>query len=259
VLNNGEIVNSRLSDFFKYTHYRIVWKAGISLSSERGKVGITLTSPSFSLKGTGEREIVDSYSGLDVDSDGTPEQFLAADYQDNVGANYKAPVSVGIGYSLKLDGRSLHLSAEWYRRIPAYNVIHVTEAENQTTGEPVDNQLSGGTEGVLNFAIGVEQDFGKRFMGFASVATDFSAVEDDTESSLSVTKWDLFHVTTGTRFSYRKADLTLGLGYVFGDEESPRPNSLIDINESNRLFGRTASTDLRYQRLQFIVGLSVST
>ena len=258
VLNDGQVVTSRYSEYYKYSHYRFVWKAGILLSSERSRVGLTLTSPSLSLRGTGEREIIDAYAGLDVDRDGTADQLLSADYQDNVGANFKAPISVGLGYSLTLDGRTIHVSAEWYGEIPEYNVVHVQEAVSQTTGAPIDNQLSGFSGSVLNFAFGVEQDVTKRIRGFASFATDFSSMDEADPTDLSLARWDLFHLTAGTRFHYRKADLTLGVGYVFGDETSDRDVSLIDISETNRLFGRTASTQFRYQRIQLIVGLSVS-
>ena len=258
VLNDGQVVTSRYSEYFKYSHYRVVWKAGILLSSERSRVGLTVTSPSLSLRGSGEREIIDAYAGLDVDRDGTPEQLLSADYQDNVGANFKAPISVGLGYSLKLDDRTIHLSAEWYHEIPEYNVVHVLEAVSQTTGAPIDNQLSGSSGSVLNVAFGVEQDVAKRLRGFASFATDFSSMDGADPSNLSIARWDLLHLTTGMRLRYRKADLTLGVGYVFGDETFDRVGSLTDLSETNRLFGRTASTQFQYQRFQLIVGLSVS-
>lgn len=259
VLSNGDIATSRHSDFFKYTHYRLVWKAGIAIGSERGQVGLTFTSPSFGVRGRGEREVVETRTGLDSDQDGVPESVLESDYQDNVGANYKAPVSIGVGYSLRLDGRAIHLSAEWYRRIAPYNVVHVAEAVGQTTGEPIDNNLSGATDGVLNAAVGVEQTFSASLKGFASFATDFSTAIDDAESTLSITRWDLYHLTSGARLRIGRADLTLGVGYIFGSEESPRSRSLVDIDETNFLFGRTALTELSYRRIQFIVGLSVKT
>lgn len=257
VLRNGEVVISRTSDFYKYTHFRIVWKAGVVLSSERSRVGLTFTSPSFSISGNGEREVVDTQRGLDVDQNGVPESLLAADFQDNVSTNFKAPVSVGLGYSIRLDGRAVHLSAEWYRAIPAYTVIRVEEADGQTTGQAVDNVLTGATDAVLNGAVGVEQDFGKAVKGFASFATDFSSAVPGNDSGLSVTRWDLYHITSGARFTVGKAELTLGLGYVFGSDQSVQSGNLVDMAESNRLFGRPAQTELSYQRVQFVVGLSV--
>lgn len=257
VLDDGQVVISRYEDFYKYNHYRLVWKLGVTLASERSRVGVTFTSPSFSLSGTGEREVLDSQTGLDVDQDGIPENLLSADYQESVSTNFKAPVSLGVGYSIRLDGRAVHLSAEWYRAIPRYDIIHVAPATGQTTGEPVNNKLTGATDAVVNGAIGVEQDFGKVVKGFASFATDFSTSVESNTSTLSVTKWDLYHVTSGARFRVGKADLTLGMGYVFGSDQSKESGNLIDIAEPNRLFGRTAETELSYRRLQFIVGLSV--
>jgi len=92
----------------------------------------------------------------DLDDDGTKEDYLAADYQDGLDANYRTPLSLGFGMTFKFQNVRLYGSAEWYDDMDKYEFISAEDFPAQSSGEILSNNLTHELDSVLNYGAGIE-------------------------------------------------------------------------------------------------------
>ena len=84
---------------------------------------------------------------------------VATDFQDGVPANYKTPLSVGLGGAYAFGPTRLHFSAEWFASQGAYHVLQTSTFTAQSSGEVLTNQVVQELEAVLNYGVGIEHRF----------------------------------------------------------------------------------------------------
>ena len=83
-----------------------------------------------------------------------------------------------------------------------------------------------------------------------------SAAVDGLESSIAVSGWDLYHLMGGAAFTFWGNDITLGVGYSWGEDQVSRnPNLQSSGGPANIPFERTRAT-IQYRQLKFIVGFA---
>ena len=110
---------------------------------------------------------------------------------------------------------------------------------------------------MINFAFGIQQDVGSKFALYASFSTDFSGSKDNSTTNLSMTNWDIYHISGGCTFKIRESQFTVGLGRGFGSHDVERLIDFSGASERNRLLGTGSSgTEARYSELKLMVGLS---
>lgn len=83
----------------------------------------------------------------------------------------------------------------------------------------------------------------------------FLASKPDSETNLTLSRWDIYHISGGTTFEVKKVDVTLGLAYSFGSETVQRLFNLSNPEEES-LLGAVADTELRYRRIKFLFGFN---
>jgi hypothetical protein len=200
---------------FKYQHYGLLWKIGAAFDFDRITLGFTLTTPRIHLYSTAR-------SGLNATSvRQNPEKpdFMAANSQDKLRAGYKTPLSLGFGLTYKLGSTNLYASGEWFGGIDEYAVIKGEDFTGQSTGETLPNEVLHMVEPVMNVALGAEHHLSRNFTLYASFWTDFSCYDPGTRGSLSIMDWDIYHFMGGTTLSFKKSQLTLGMGYAYGNRD----------------------------------------
>jgi hypothetical protein len=207
---------------YYYYNVRLLWKAGLAFDWSPVYLGVTVTTPSLNLFGSGQTYINASANGFDLDGDGDSDPVLMADYQDGLDATYKSSWAVGAGAGYDFGRFILNVSAEWYARVPAYAILDPEAFVNQTTGEVSKNALTVEYDQVFNYGIGVQFTATQKVDLFLSYVTDFSAAVPGTTTNLTVSTWDIRHITGGGVFSFGRADVTLGLGYAFGSSRIPK-------------------------------------
>jgi hypothetical protein len=205
-----------------YYNVRLLWKVGLAFDLSPVLLGVSVTTPSLNLFGSGYTYLNASSVGFDIDGDGAADPLLAADYQDELSSTYKTSWAIGAGVAYSFGRFKLNLSAEWYNSIPAYAVLDPKSFVVQTTGETVKNALTVEYDAVLNYGFGVEFVATETIDFYLSYVTDFSAEPSGTKTNLSVSNWNLRHITGGGVFSFGKADVTFGLGYAFGSSKLPK-------------------------------------
>ena len=196
----------------KYNSLRTLFKFGAFATGGPVTGGITLTTPSVHITGSGEL-------GLNQGTFGPDSTALAATIQTGLPARYESPLSVGFGWAVRFGDTRLHASAEWYDAVPAYVVIqgeeYVTQQPEEMRTPAPEQQL----DEVFNWGAGVEHAFSSRFGVYASYFTDNSGLTEDSErSSLSILPMDIQTITVGSDFAVSTARFTLGVGYGWGSK-----------------------------------------
>jgi len=62
-----------------------------------------------------------------------------------------------------------------------------------------------------------------------SFITDFSSNDRNSPSNLSLSKWDIYHLSAGSYFKIGTTEITIGLSYSFGSDYI---KSITDLNNS---------------------------
>jgi hypothetical protein len=246
---------------YDYKNYRLLWKIGAALELDNFTLGFTVTTPSIKIYGSGLAGINISIIGQDINGDGQPSDVILADFQEGLEANFPTPLSIGIGTNFTLAEYTLgilniYASAEWYAGTDKFTVI---ETEN-----PLDSSAIGFSpfdvtherNSVLNFGVGLEQIFSDNFTGYISFRTDFSHVNSDSDTNLSVTSADIYHFVGGTTFTFIKTEWTIGVGYSIGKDSVVKKFKPFDSEVGERLIGFIDTTPFEYKNFTFILGFS---
>lgn len=255
LLPDGKTLVTSDVDYYKYWHFRVLWKAGLQVDLDRISFGLTVTTPGMRVYGSGERIVNETEAGTEAIGSG---DRLTVDLQEDVQVTYKSPVSAALGLSMMFERRSVNVTVEVFDNVTPYRVLKVLPARSQTTGATIDNQVNGSSEGVVNAAVGLEEFFSENFRGFLSLSTDYSAAPPEDVTNLSISRWDLYHVTSGAIFSLGNTQFIFGMGYSFGSARSNRIAAPQD-NGLPRILSESVPSEIEFQRLKFILGFSFRT
>jgi hypothetical protein len=206
---------------YDYQNYRLLWKVGCALDFDRFHLGLTVTTPSIEL----------------------------------------SPLALGVGatYTLaitRLGFVNLYASAEWYAGIDKFDVIKTEEFVGQSDGKTHRNEITHELDDVLNFGLGIEHILNENITFYGSIRTDFSARKPGSDTTLSVTDWDIYHIMTGTTFRIKNTEWTLGLGYSWGKSEKKRNADIVNPDPDRQFVGLIENVNFGYNSVNILFGFS---
>ena len=91
---------------FDYTDFRFLWKVGFGADLGDWQVGVSVTTPSVNIAGSGTITLDEILLDQDLNGDGQFQTFIRADQQD-VPSLYKSPFSFGAGASRQFGATTL--------------------------------------------------------------------------------------------------------------------------------------------------------
>ena len=204
-----------------YSTFRTLAKLGGYFVSGSVSAGVTVTTPSLHITGSGEFGV----NGAIFTSDTTA---LTADIQTDLSAKYKSPLSVGLGFGWQIGKARINASGEWFDAIDPYVVMEGEEFVTQVPAVVQSFDVVHAVDDVFNWGIGVGYSLTESIIGYGSFATDYSAVSDDVQrADLSLAPVDLYSAFLGTEFEVRLARVTIGAGYAWGNRAADRLTDLI--------------------------------
>jgi len=241
-------------DEFKSWNIRALWKLGVALDFDPVRLGVTMTTPSVGIYGSGASYVNVGTTNAPLAGDTAATNFLAADYADGLNAHYESPFSVATGISYLFENTSLNLTVEWFKQQDTYVVMDAGEFQSQTTGETFQNNVTNEMNSVFNWGVGVAHRINPGLEFYGAFFTDRSAYISAQKSQIATSSWDIFHGTVGSVFNFAGVDITTGLSYGHGRDTGERELNLEDptgdILDSTR-------QKIQYDRLKFIIGISV--
>jgi hypothetical protein len=211
--NRAAVINQTRE--FDYWHWRALWKIGLATYFQKWRVGITVTTPSVGIGGTGDVTYDDTFVGQAVDEQGNPLTFIAVNKQ-KVDSNYKSPISVGFGAARRFGKTRVHIAAEWFNEASQFAILDTEPFQAQSTGELIDTDLTRELNHVFNVAVGVEHDLNERLYGYGGFRTDFSGLGRESSGNDAVTLLDIYHMSGGATIRIRDSEFTAGGVFSFG-------------------------------------------
>ena len=163
--------------------------------------------------------------------------------------------AVGAGGSYDFGKIIVHTSAEWFNAVKKFDVLETEDFTAQGSGETMSNPLTNELSSVANFGIGLDYRSGENSTISGSFVTDFTARTPGTETNLSVSRWDIYHISGGSSFKVKKAEITLGLEYAFGGETVQELFEFSNPEEAG-LLGSVADTKLSTRKLKLLFGFN---
>ncbi len=217
--SEGDIASYTDIRNYRYNNLRTLLKLGIGFNFQPLTLGLTVTTPSINIGGSGSVGTHFFLNGIDTDGDGTNNNEFDSNFQDEVDSEYKSSWAVGIGGGYKIGKFKIHVSAEWYDALAKFFVLDTEPFVSQGSGETLTNDLTHEFKSVTNYGFGIDFFSSESLILSGSFATDFSARIPGTETNLTVSTWDIYHISGGTTFKIGKSEFTVGLEYAFGSKD----------------------------------------
>ena len=124
---DGDIASYTNIYNYKYNNLRTLLKAGIGINLSPLTMGITVTTPSANIFGSGSVGRHLFVSGIDTN-------MFASNYQDDIKSEYKTSWSAGFGAAYRLGEFKFHFSAEWYDAVNKFYVLDTEPYVSQSSG-----------------------------------------------------------------------------------------------------------------------------
>jgi len=196
------------------------------------KIGATFTTSTYGLFLQGADYEFEDQKVFTDNTSTTSSNDRSVDLND-----YQTPWSIGFGLEIPIGGSKLSISTEYFTKVEKYTLIDDTDDPlNGLSTDPELTTISIGqaNEQVLNVGIGIERSWKKRYTWFYGFRTDFSprSLFDLGEGvSFLASTPNIYHISTGGAYAYRKSQFSLGLDYGFGYKKGGK--QLTDISDVN--------------------------
>jgi len=243
-------------DMIDYWHVRLIFKLGIAWDYRPLTFGFALTSPGIGLFGQGSSLVDVFINGIDLDGDDVPDTELIANSVKDAPAQYESPGSISGGLSYRYKNTTFHCSAEYFAKVDRYEVMETVTFESPTTGKTYHHRMILELDDVFNWGVGIEQHIRPWLKAYGSFITDRSAAVDDLFTTVAVSNWDLYHVMGGTAFTFYGNDITLGVGYSWGDDRAPKSKNVGTSGGPVELPFADLDATVEFRQWKLIVGFA---
>jgi len=246
--SNGEIASYSNINNYRFNNCRTLLKAGVGLNLDPLTIGLTVTSPSLNIFGSGSAGTHLFISGIDSNR-------FDSNYQEGIKSKFNSSWAAGLGGAYNFGNVKLHLSAEWYDAINKYDVLDTEPYVSQSSGKTLTNDLSHEAKSVINFGFGLDYFATDSLIFSLSVTSDFSAYVENTATNLATySAWDLIHVAGGSTFSIWKTEVTIGAVYSFGSQTFENKINITPGADNNSV-GR--QSEFKYSQIKVLLGFEI--
>lgn len=260
--DNHVVALSRIRQY-DYLNFGMIFKGGFAVKYPNFSAGISITAPKINLWGSGYMYSQGILAGSGPAYTETDEDYFESNYQENIPAKLKAPLSIGAGAGYSFYKFTIHFSCEWFSRVDKYIVMEPEVFIGQSTGEPVINNVVDELQAVINAGLGAKYSLTKNHDLYMGFSTDFSAASPDSktftdlESEIyhSATQGNIYHFSGGTVFELNRFHLTLGLAYNYGIDYVSPPVELPDSQVRSNTTDESASLKVSTWRL--LIGFAI--
>jgi hypothetical protein len=254
--SGGILTNSARILNVNYYNVRLLWKFGAAIELDPLTLGLTVTTPSVKLFGTGSLYV--NYSGNYSGnmSDTTRKDVLVASNQDDLPSHYNTSWAVGAGVGYRFGKARAHFSAEWYAPVALFSVLETSPFGGQSDGKQYAAAVTQEMKSVINAGVGLQYTLSPSLSMYGSVVTDISSVPAGSTSTLSLTTWDLLHFSAGVVVSFNTFAVTGGVSFAGGSETLMDIPWVRDKNALGRVLGTTADGEIRYFSANVILALT---
>ena len=245
---NGEIASYSNIINYRFNNCRTLLKAGIGFNLNPLTIGLTVTSPSLNIFGSGSVGTHLFISGIDTNR-------FDSNYQEDIESKFNSSWAAGLGGAYNFGKVKLHLSAEWYDAISNYDVLDTEPYVSQSSGETLTNDLTHEAKSIINFGLGLDYFASDSLIFSLSVTSDFSAYVENTTTNLAAySAWDLIHIAGGSTFHIWKSEVTVGAVYSFGSQTFENKINITPGADNNSVGHQS---EFKYSQIKVLLGFEI--
>ena len=197
----------------------------------RGTLGISLTTPSAHLFGSGPDLDQQTGVGQGIDAAGQP---ITSGHQlpGRPPLRVHLALSVGAGGVLFLGGHDLNASVEWFRAVGQRTLLDSAPFTPQTGGSPIPTEATY----RLGQRLQCSRRRGARIRSRLALRLPSFPIRQQRgyareQGNSTVSFWDIYHVSTGATLTVGRAAVTLGVVGAFGGNTTERDLPLVPGQE----------------------------
>ncbi|MFL9485325.1 hypothetical protein ACI6Q2_21260 [Chitinophagaceae bacterium LWZ2-11] len=262
------LVTTNLNQSISYYTVRAAAKIGIMYHGEHVSFGLTFTTPSLNLFGSGT--ISADVTGTNIKLDGVKRvNVVGDDTQEKLNPNYKSPFSVAGGVNWVLPNYSmLGITVEYHGHENIYDIMRGSTAAffrptSLYTALGADDflRVKGAAKSITNFAVGYEKVLSKNVTFDGSFSTNMTYYDKGLNATIGikpyVSTWNIYQVVAGGSFRVGRFFLNAGLVYALGiDNYRNEKGVAANISETNFFNGAITIERATYNAVGLIFGFT---
>ena len=255
---SGAINTSQYTYEYKYFNVRLLAKFGMLWQLSPFTLGFNLTTPSINLFGWGKTFLNLSASDR-INNDGTIEQgLLVSDFQEELDSRYKNSLCLGFGASYEFGKSKLHITIEWFNKVPEYTILNPDPFIGQSSLDTIDNDIKIGLKSIINYGLGYELVLSEKVKVLGSFFVDHNANNSFSQIDLFDVDMTIYHISAGANILISSVLLTAGLEFAYGKHGFGTIYEIESSLNDTRLKDVLAelSGNLRYIRIKGILSAS---
>lgn len=257
----------------KAYNWRFIGKVGILYKRNNWSIGANLTLPSMRLFGSADVNKTISQTNIFYEGRKLTDYYMN-EYPEKVYFKMQDPLSFAVGFMIKepVTKSDFFLTLEYFHKIDPYLSIDATRKTNGNSATASSfSSYEFGNKSILNFAIGYKKMLSESLGFLAGLRSDFNpyimSYRTDIWSANSFQNLNnnLFHLTGGIKFDYKKSSFVVGLqhsyGYKTNQSEFINFSEPLAFDEESGLAlqgKRKNNAKYSYNALGFYLGFSVS-
>ncbi len=245
---------------YDYWDLRLLWRLGLQVDRGSWSWGLTATTPSLGIYGSGKGFVNESVVGDVAELFPENPELQSAWEDEGLSTTVNSSWAFGGGGHFQIGDRSdLHLAAEWFAPVDDHEVLNTSSFVQQIPGDSARLEVIHGLDAVINVGAGLRYTLAPDRAVYGAFTTDFSAARDvsPTELRTEVALWDLYHITAGVAARIFGSDFTLGVRYSRGKQQVGELVRPLPASPDAFADGRTARTDITFHRLKIMVGVNL--
>jgi hypothetical protein len=244
----AEVASLMSQRSYDYYNWRLLWKIGLSTSFQRWNAGITITTPSVRLFGSGDVQYQNIVVLPDLES-------VIFTFQDGLPSRYTSSWAIAAGGEYVGNDWKGHIALEWFDRMDI-TVLDGEPFRSQTDStQVIDPDVTNVMRSLVNVAIGFERSWSDTYSGYATIYSDFTGSDIADGAITTTTPWNLWTIGAGAIFSIGRSEFTTGLTYKFGGRDNIGSYDLIPDDDIDEAFLSDASG--RFWRLTLVLGFKL--
>jgi len=273
--NNSDLFlssNWGSSEKIKAYNWRLIGKLGLIYRKNNWSLGANITLPSLLMFGNADVNKTINQNNIYYNDQKVPDFYLN-EYPQYVYFAIKDPFSLAVGWSYiaPKSKSEYYITVEYFAPIKEYFFIDPTrKTSDETTYGTEFSAYRMANKRIFNFALGFKKMFNEKVGILAGFRTDFNPYiigynekywESNSFEALNI---NLYHLTGGVKFNYRKSSFIVGiqqsLGYEKDQEEFVNFAEPVSYDPETKLAlqgKRKSDMSFIYTSLGFYFGFSI--
>jgi len=243
---------------------RVTAKIGALYQINQWSFGLNLSLPSFRVIGNSDVKRKIELTEF-PDENGISHTSLQNEFAQYRVSGFKEPLSIALGFVYYSENKisQYYFTTEYFSKIETYYAIDGSQSvyPQYTEGSHFSSYKYGSKE-IINVAIGYKRILSKNFDLIAGFRTDFNSysVRNDGEfeniNEIDKVHNDLYHLTIGSNFNWKKASFILGFENTYGALNNTESLMKINGSDADILSVEKGTMDYQIYSLGLFLGFS---